>query len=75
MKTLIVRESTQEDWWTDVVAACSLEKTLTQSDSAFKLTLSSVGGIVSGVLHMWNQNQALLNTTEVTQQQRSISFG
>ena len=28
-----VKESTEEDWWRDVVAVCSLEGTLTQPDS------------------------------------------
>ena len=43
IKALSVRGSTWEDWWSDLVAICSLEATLTQSDSATKLTLSSVG--------------------------------
>ena len=33
------------------------EGTLTQSDSATWLTLSSVGGTVGGVLHMFSQNR------------------
>ena len=62
-------QNTQADEWRYVVVVCSPEGTLIKSDSA----LSSVGGIVGGVLRMLNGEQALLNTTEVTRQQCSVS--
>ena len=43
--------------WRDVVAVCSLEETLTQTDSMTLLILSSVRGIVGVALHMLNQNR------------------
>ena len=47
----------KKHWWRDVVAVCSLEGTLTQTDSMNSLILSTVGGIVGVALHMLNQNR------------------
>ena len=62
-------ESTQEDWWRDVVAVCSLRGT--QSD-AHSVWLRDLAKIVVGRGHTtWcpayvTSEQALLNTSEVT---------
>lgn len=45
----------------DVVMVCLKGGTLTQSGSTNQLLVSSVGGIVGGVLRMLDQNR---NTTE-----------
>ena len=76
IKALSVRESTQTDWWRDVLAVYSLVWTLTQSDSAPQLTLLLVWGIVGWCPACVESGQALLNTTKVTRQQCStVCFG
>ena len=75
IKALNSRGSTQEDSWRDVVAVCSLEGTLSQSDTATQLTLSSEGGTVRGCPAYFKSEQVLLKTIEVTRHQCSVSFG